>query len=297
MSADNVFHEDLQLSSHKEDGLPRGDKTIEAVGEEASSGPPNVVQDLPMDEGLLDQLVDGELSEQQKRQVLQQLQSHPDGWRRLALAFLEAQAWREEIPRLVGQMRLRDTCSETQHQKPGRLPVRPGFHYRFASLVGRIVTLAGVILLAFLGGYLWRDVPLISTIQKNTLGQSSSPPEIVQAQKKSAFSPEWEGKKHPETPERFGSFGWEYVTLMGGVGPDGVPEVVRVPVSPVGSPIRIAPALPPIPEEVLHLLRRWGAEISYSRQFVPLRIEDGSQVVVPVEQVELYHRPQGERFQ
>jgi anti-sigma factor RsiW len=43
----------------------------------------------------LDRLVDGELLEPERRALLERLETEPDGWRRCALAFLEAQAWRE----------------------------------------------------------------------------------------------------------------------------------------------------------------------------------------------------------
>src|ERR1017187_1735563 len=47
-----------------------------------------------------DLLVDGELSEADRRALLLQLEHEPDGWRRCALAFLEAQCWKAEL----GQM-------------------------------------------------------------------------------------------------------------------------------------------------------------------------------------------------
>jgi hypothetical protein len=49
------------------------------------------------DETQLDRLVDAELSESERRQLLLRLEAEPHGWRRCALAFLEAQAWRQSI--------------------------------------------------------------------------------------------------------------------------------------------------------------------------------------------------------
>jgi len=48
----------------------------------------------------LDRLVDGELPADQYRALLAALDEQPDGWRRCALAFLEAQAWRRDVGRL-----------------------------------------------------------------------------------------------------------------------------------------------------------------------------------------------------
>jgi hypothetical protein len=43
----------------------------------------------------IDRLVDGELSGDERRALLARIAAEPGGWRRCALAFLEAQAWRE----------------------------------------------------------------------------------------------------------------------------------------------------------------------------------------------------------
>src|SRR3569833_1057092 len=50
-----------------------------------------------VNDAVLDSLVDGELNEDDRRQLLVQLESEPSGWRRCALAFLEAQRWRREM--------------------------------------------------------------------------------------------------------------------------------------------------------------------------------------------------------
>jgi hypothetical protein len=42
----------------------------------------------------IDRLVDGELPSENRRSLLLQLDSVPNGWKQCALAFLEAQAWR-----------------------------------------------------------------------------------------------------------------------------------------------------------------------------------------------------------
>lgn len=51
-----------------------------------------------LDDQLLDRLVDGELSPEEYRQVLSQLDQMPNGWRRCAHAFLESQALGQSLP-------------------------------------------------------------------------------------------------------------------------------------------------------------------------------------------------------
>src|SRR5436190_22665968 len=55
------------------------------------------------DTRLLDRMVDGKLNETERRNLLLRLEHSPDGWRRCALAFLEAQAWRLEARAVVAE--------------------------------------------------------------------------------------------------------------------------------------------------------------------------------------------------
>src|SRR3972149_3765527 len=55
-------------------------------------------ENLPtLDDRRFDLLVDGELPESERRNLLSTLDDLPGGWRRCALAFLEAQTWNEEM--------------------------------------------------------------------------------------------------------------------------------------------------------------------------------------------------------
>src|SRR5688572_19989410 len=49
------------------------------------------------DHRVLDRLVDGELSELERQELLSALDDEPAGWRRCALAFLEAQSWEADL--------------------------------------------------------------------------------------------------------------------------------------------------------------------------------------------------------
>jgi hypothetical protein len=51
----------------------------------------------PVSIGQIDRLVDGELSRDERRAVLMALDHERDGWRQLALAFLESQALRDSL--------------------------------------------------------------------------------------------------------------------------------------------------------------------------------------------------------
>lgn len=57
--------------------------------------------DEQRDAALIDRLVDGELSGDERRHLLASLEAQPDGWRRCALAFVEAQTWRGAMGNLL----------------------------------------------------------------------------------------------------------------------------------------------------------------------------------------------------
>jgi hypothetical protein len=59
------------------------------------------MNDELLNDETLDRLVDGEMSADERRQFIAALDSRTDGWRRCALAFLEAQSWRGDMRRLV----------------------------------------------------------------------------------------------------------------------------------------------------------------------------------------------------
>ncbi len=52
---------------------------------------------MNMDHAKLDRLVDGELSEEQRRELIARISDEPEGWKRCALAFLETQAIRANL--------------------------------------------------------------------------------------------------------------------------------------------------------------------------------------------------------
>ena len=69
---------------------------------------------MPANDDLrFDLLVDGELSDIERRQLLAGLDDEPGGWRRCALAFLEDQAWRQSMQDV---QRLGVTSGADQHQ-------------------------------------------------------------------------------------------------------------------------------------------------------------------------------------
>ena len=63
------------------------------------------------DDTRFDRLVDEELSEEERRELLGQLDDEPGGWRRCAIAFLEAQCWRQALGEMPSRRDSLTRCS------------------------------------------------------------------------------------------------------------------------------------------------------------------------------------------
>jgi len=90
-----------------------------------------------VDQEALDRLVDGEMSSDEQRELLRQLEAEPDGWRRCALAFVEGQSWGRELRGFV-----RDGQRDSQSSAPSRQQryLRPLTTALFALAASLLVT-------------------------------------------------------------------------------------------------------------------------------------------------------------
>src|SRR4051794_18532172 len=107
------------------------------------------------DANLFDRLVDGELTQPERRSFLESLDQRPDGWRRCALAFLEAQSLGEEL-RLLARAQDRVILPKVTH------PVAPASKERSVHEPGRAtgvqwLAIAAGLVMAFGLGWLGRE--------------------------------------------------------------------------------------------------------------------------------------------
>ena len=221
----------------------------------------NPTDDNPsrIDEHLFDLLVDGELGERQRRQLLGSLDDTEDGWRRCALAFLEAQCLHRELSP-ISCPRPIESRAEKQ---PGGVAAT-GRHWR------TLVAMAASFLVALGLGISWRSlfVPDRDFV---------SPPVEV-AESDAAGGTEED------------SDSWRMVSFPVSDGSDGI-EMVRLPAIERDSiddawlmnlPGGVSP-------EVVRAIEDSGHRVRSQRRLLPLRMNDGRRLVVPVDQVELHY--------
>jgi len=221
----------------------------------------------------IDRLVDGELDEAERRELLARLENEPDGWRRCALAFLEAQCWKEALEKL----------SESARRQPAdTIRFLPQAHVLRRTQLGRILSLAACFLIALLLGvwlrHLWAPIGGLEPGAQfaRVGGKSETPPALGRLPA---------GVSPPGA--------WRLVSLASHSGESN--QAVKLPALECDRlDERWLQNLPsPIPENVLQALSRTGHRVRQRREFVPLPLEDGRQLVLPVDHVELYYVGKG----
>jgi hypothetical protein len=225
-----------------------------------------------------DRLVDGELSEADRRALLASLDAEPEGWRRCALAFLEAQAWRESFGEL--------TPAKSQ-PAPAPIPEispRPPKTKKPLGAMGTVMAMAASFLIALgLGGWLLRSPdggttnPSSNLIAENTGPRTITPIPPV--------TPGGEAIRQPESPV---TAPWQMVKLQA-PGLTGSNEPLQLPALPRDRlDEEFLDSVPsPLPEAVRQALERTGHEVRTHRDLVPVQLKDGRQLVVPIDQVDV----------
>jgi hypothetical protein len=104
---------------------------------------------------IFDRLADGELSNAERQKLLASLDSRVDGWRRCALALLEAQTWRKDFKSFVTQ-KAPPSVVQVAATVPPELPARPMRGSFSKSNANRWFTLAASALVAFGVGWQMR---------------------------------------------------------------------------------------------------------------------------------------------
>ena len=201
------------------------------------------------DERQFDRLVDGELSEEDRRGLLSQLEREPGGWRRCALAFLEAQAWKREFAALLSP-------PVEAAAKP-----RPAGSPWWNRHAGTVLAMAGSFLIALMLGLHLSGHDITTAVTPLT------PHGRQPAEAASASNP------------------WQMVTLTarGGGNALQLPAIKADRLDEAW--LRNIPA--PVSPDLLQALQESGHRVQQRRGLLPVEMNDGRRLVVPVNQVDI----------
>jgi hypothetical protein len=267
--------------------------------------------DLLVDQRLLDLLVDGELPEGQRRGLLSSLDHKPDGWRRCALAFLEAQTWQRELGAVVpangaaANGAAEDRASEDGASEDGAAGANVRRPIAVSSLAGTTVrafysplALAASLLVAFVLGLAVR--PATNDAPREGLGPQAAAQAGVHDAGDGSLArltatrndgrpteAEYQRSTDEQPSGELATGRWGTVKLAIDDGPGGRPCEVELPAvesdSWDDSQLTSSPAV--VPPALQQVFERLGHRVRQEREYVPFQLDDGRQMVVPVDKV------------
>lgn len=240
----------------------------------------------PSDE-IIDRIVDGELTPAELRAAFDRLDREPDGWKRCALAFLEAQCWRESLRTLGEPTRipvdsrtlavpLADTSTS---QKPRRWLRR--------------VSMAATIAASFVLGWMGHTLrPLIDpdhsspTLTHTTPAQQSKEsaallPDDPELPTRTVAEEPREDRSQPDLSETVR----EVATLL--LSSDTAEGEIPILAGPGIDSEWVRNQPPPISERDQVILQRHGYQVDQRRRLITSTLADGRRVTVPIDQVQI----------
>ncbi len=256
-----------------------------------------------IDQTRLDRMVDGELSRSEQRALLEQIEGQSsewpsDDWRRLALAYIEAQSFSSEFGAILQDehspidpqpmqietsgSRSRQTLAACDNADLQTLAGSATANRPNPFGVGRLTAMAVALLLAFgLGVMSSPDSSKDQPDGGHLVEHQQTPNPIEPAQKQERPNDDPENDVHPnDHPTRR-----PYLKLA----LDGESSPIAVPIFNVNEVSRDWVESEPmaIPAYIRDELVRRGHRVQQRRRLIPVQLENGQQVMIPVDEAEV----------
>ena len=223
-----------------------------------------------LSEVCFDRLVDGELSAQEYRALLASCDADPALWRRCALAFLDAQALRGEIAGI----------RRAEAALPTAMPVLQ--IQRGSPRWLSLLLVAASFVIAFWGGLLVQQEFAPLAHQNEQVAQSHEPAEGQRAHE--AFRPSESPLVQEQEPQLLGN-----IRLVVDGGSEDQQQPIEVPVYDLKQigPDWLSSDHPALRESVIEALKRRGRIVESQVELLPLPLDEGRQIMLPVEQIQI----------
>jgi hypothetical protein len=247
-------------------------------------------QGPPVDDSLLDRIVDGELSALELRTVIRALEREPDGWKRCATAFLEAQALSESL-RALGRTQKDEALLQNLRLQTGGNKSRP----RHDGL--RHAVAAGIVMASFAIGWLAHGPrpagPTQDLVAAHTVANQTQPlNELADSELRSLSNEaradavsEFRDGRDEQTPEAPNRAITAVARIRFGAGDS--PAEVPVLAGPGITEEWLSRQPPPVSAHGQVVLERQGYQVDQRRQFLTTTLADGRRVAVPVDHVRI----------
>jgi hypothetical protein len=243
------------------------------------------------DDELFDRIVDGTLSPEELRAAIDRLDCLPDGWKRCAAAFLEAQYWRDSFRSIGESTAVRPECGSwffPGSHVPARGNAKRWFH---------VARAAGVVAASFAIGWLSHGARLILPAGSTTSSAPASTRAHPQADSRPLLAAAGPADTAGPSPSAERPFGGQALRIDPA---ELVGTVARLRIAGSGNgtdiPILAGPGIteewlenqpPPLTEQGQVVLERHGYQVDQSRRLITTDTPDGRRVTVPIDQVQI----------
>jgi hypothetical protein len=224
----------------------------------------------------LDRLAAGDVDADEAREIVGGLDHLPDGWKRCALALLEAQSWRRTFHGLVAD-------SNSHHvyvapQDPDKRSAR--------SRVFRLAAIAALVAVALLGGIsLGRHSVPLSPIAVEPQATGNDADSVVADHVPQTSAKQVSGVDETQNEKRL-------VGLLRIEDHSGAPCVVPVVLDTNHQGV-FSHQPPLLSEYEQHLLATDGWQVQQDRKLLTVQLTDGGKLTIPVDEIK--YRPIGRR--
>jgi hypothetical protein len=225
---------------------------------------------------LLDVLVDGELSESERRELLLKLDQSPGGWRACALAFLESQSWKQACGAIAREQDAAGKPIASVVPSGSPAPTARVARSRFRRLFHgglTVLSMAATFLIALSLGLTlrswWGDAG-----RAPGTGGARGVPFPADSQREITVR---------ATPRPWGT---ARVSFPGAAGQPEQSIAVPVTESEGMDESWFRPGPDMVPADLQATLERLGYQVRQQRELLPFSMEDGSRLVLPIDQVE-----------
>lgn len=248
----------------------------------------------------LDRLVDGELSRDEYRALLESLDREPDGWRRCALAFLEAQAWQRELPivRAEGFVGAASGAPSTTAHRNGGGSV-------WSTWAGRLALAASWFLVFALGASSYQT--FFATDRPDSMFASPDARSGAQPGRHANVA----AKGNPPATANLAGGDVPGGNMTGGSVAGGATPAMAsglefqiadrqgnvlnryvMPVSDSGTAVESydAASQPAVPDELADAARAAKYDVRTNRTWIPVQVQNGGNVLLPLDHIELQPR-------
>jgi hypothetical protein len=222
------------------------------------------------DDICFDRLVDGELTGGEYRDLIASLDDEPGGWRRCALAFLEAQALGQEFRVARREAEKTATVAKSREEAWAGKQIAPLMLAMAASFVA-----------AFGLGAWWRSNPGSATNMQSGFATQEGR-DVPESMLLNTLQPSEPGNNSPaEMP-------LDRLTFVVDRG-DGESERFEMPVYDRNDAYarELLERTSSLPPHIERAIRRSGYDVTTRREWAPVETRDGRRIIFPVDQLEI----------